>query len=94
MMKDQHARVCLGHRPENRITIRERCLLQGRAALLAPYVILLSSVLLVRTALAQEFGHYRRCKNLRGLGIIRLAMVRPISLPIQFWGDRVRRRRA
>ena len=56
MMKDQHTRVCLGHRAENRIMIRARCLLQGRAALLAPYVILLSSVLLVRAAIAQEFG--------------------------------------
>ena len=54
MMKDQHARVCLGHRAEIRIMIRDRRLLQGKAALLPPFVIVLSSVLLVRAALAQE----------------------------------------
>jgi hypothetical protein len=56
MMNDQHARVCLGHRADNRSMIRERCLAQGKAALLVPYMIVLSSVLLVRSALAQEFG--------------------------------------
>src|SRR5271157_5239031 len=63
MMKDQHARVCLGHRADNRIMIRERCLLHGKAALLAPYVIVLSSILLVRPVLAQEFGRLSRVQE-------------------------------
>ena len=94
MMKDQHARVCLGHRAENRIMIRDRRLLQGKAALLPPFVIVLSSVLLVRPVLAQDFGQLSRCKNLRSLGIIPSAIVRPILQSMHFERDRVRRRRA
>ena len=56
MMNDQHAHVCLGHRADNRIVIPETCLAQNKAALLVPYMIVLSSVLLVRPAFAQEFG--------------------------------------
>ena len=63
MMKDQHARVCLGHRAENRIMIRDRRLLQGKAALLPPFVIVLSSVLLVRPVLAQDFGQLSRVQE-------------------------------
>ena len=66
MMKDQHARVCLGHRAENRIMIRDRRLLQGKAALLPPFVIVLSSVLLVRPVLAQDFGQLSRVQETFG----------------------------
>jgi len=63
MMKDQHAGVCLGHRADNGIMIRERCMLQGKAALLAPYAIVLSSILLVRPVFAQEFGRLSRAQG-------------------------------
>jgi len=63
MMKDQHAHVCLGHRAENKIMIRDRRLLQGKAALLPPFVIVLSSVLLVRPVLAQDFGQLSRVQE-------------------------------
>ena len=54
MMNDQHARVCLGHRAENRIT--SGILLRKARPHCTALVIVLPSVLLVRPALAQEFG--------------------------------------
>ena len=63
MMNNQHGPVCLGHRAENRIMIRDRRLLQGKAALVPPLVIVLSSVLLVRPALAQDFGQLSRVQE-------------------------------
>ena len=51
-MNDQRKGGCLGQRFDNRIMVPERSLLQGKAALLAPYMKVLCSVLLVRSTLA------------------------------------------